>query len=394
MANTKSEIQSSDSTPPMVDVEKSRNSIHLPPLGNKKVSSRAEKLVSFVKENKDKSFCICSHDNPDPDSIASAFGMYWILQFLEVENIVITYCGDISHPQNRAMSNILAIPMVPWNTIQDEYSDNQDDTIFIFVDCASPSQKNMSIRLSPKIVIDHHKTTAPKDAIAINDEVGACATLITDLALRIQREVDGSTYPCFDPEVEGIKELATALAVGIKTDTLEFRSESTTEDDFKAYKMVSRLLSDDKFQRVVNYELPPYIFDFEEIAWKNKNETYTPNLIAGIGFLQGSKGDCIPYLSDKMMRLKGVQTVMIYGIIEDENAIRASVRTTSASLDAADLIAEVFGEGHGGGKHGSGGAKVKFNCFDVAGMNDDNKAQLWNLVSGQVQSRFENVVQK
>ena len=364
------------------------------PIGNKKIKQKVELFCKFVEENHDKRFCICSHDNPDPDSIAAASGMSWILQFLDVENVEMVYCGEISHPQNRTMLNILDIPMKPWSKVENFYNDHQKETVFIYVDCSNNTQKNMSIRFQPNMVLDHHKATANKNALVINDEVGAASTLITDLALSITKQGETKILSCFDTNEEGLKSLATALAIGIKTDTLDFRSESTTEDDFRAYKLLSRVLSDDKFHSVINYELPPYIFDAEKLAWDNKNETYSPNLVSGLGYLESTQSDCIPYLADKMMRIKGVQTVVIYAIIIDENVIRASIRTVSSSLDIQQLSNYVFGEDNGGGKQGCGGAIVKFNVFNVADIDDDSKTSLWNLVQKQISQKFNKITQK
>lgn len=371
-------------------------------LGIKRIKRRKEEFLALVKANKNKMWYVCSHDNPDPDSIASALGMKRILTCLNVDSVEIVYCGEISHPQNRAMINVLSIPIKRWTKIMEGlYHDNRDNIVFLYVDCVG-NQKNMSIPFDPIIVIDHHKTTPPRDVLFIHDEVGACASLVVDLGLSIpvkrapdddeaaDEAIEDREYGCFDPNEEGVKELATALAIGIKTDTLDFRSETTTEYDFKAYKFLSRLLSDDKFQKIVNYELPSYIFESEEIAWKNRNKNCTPNLITYLGFLEESKSDCIPYLADKLMRLQGVQTVVVYGIVG--NYVRGSVRTSSSSIDAQMLCDALFGEGNGGAKQGSGGARVKLDLFDPTTLTNENRDRLKLLVQSHIESEFQKVM--
>lgn len=367
--------------------------ITLSPIGNKKVKAKKDGFVKFVTENRHREFAICAHDNPDPDALASAYGMYRILSFLGVTAIQCYYCGEISHPQNRAMRTVLKIPINPWNkTLEAKLINEDDKPVFIFVDCASTAQKNMSIPFEPDIIVDHHKTVPSKGVLSIHEEVGACSTLIVDLMLSLSIEHDGSVVQCFDVDVDDMKEIATALAVGIKTDTLDFLTETTTDDDFKAYKLLSRHFSDDKFQRIVNYELPPYVFDAERSAWENK--TYAPpNLIAGLGYIDDSRSDCIPYLADKFMRLQGIQTVVVYGIVG--NSIRGSVRTASATLDAENLLDELFGEGNGGAKHGIGGAKAEIpNVFDLSAMDDDERARFWELIKTNVERKFAKVTEK
>ena len=354
----------------------------IPAIGNKKVKQKLASLCAFVQEKKDKPFFVCSHDNPDPDSLSSAYGMMKILNFLGVENVSIYYCGEISHPQNKAMQLVLDMPVKKWSKNLEH--DNKD-AIFVFVDCCN-KQKNMSITNEPSIVIDHHKCNPTGKCIFIHDDVGACATLITDLLLSLPPQENGEQkIYSFDPDSEDIKEIATALAIGIKTDTLDFRSENTNDDDYRAYKTLSKFLSDDKFHKIINYELPPYIFDAEETAWKNK-VSKPPNLITGLGFVEEGRGDCIPYLADKMMRLQGIQTVLVFAIVG--SSLRASARTNSSSIDCQNLLNEVFGEGNGGAKSGSGGAYVRFNLFDINDMEDTEKKQLWDLTKTTIERKF------
>lgn len=355
-------------------------------IGNKKVKQKLQTFCTFLIEHKSKKFYICSHDNPDPDSLASCYGMLRITEFFGIESAEIVYCGEISHPQNRAMQNVLSIPVKKWDkSLENNIIDLEEKPVFVFIDCAG-KQKNMSIPFEPSIAIDHHKTPAAKNTLFIHDEVGSCSTLITDLLLSIppneSREI--KDY-CFDPEKDNTAELATSLAIGIKTDTLDFRSENTTDEDFRAYKFLSKFISDDKFHRVVNYSLPSYIFECEETAWRNKNQN-APNLITGLGFIEESKSDCVPYLADKMMRLQGIQTVMVYAIVG--NAIRVSARTVSASIDVNNLLNEVCGDGAGGGKNGSGGANIPLGIFGHNDLEEEDEKKIWELTKSCIEKRF------
>jgi len=368
--------------------------IMLKPIGNKRVKARKEAFIKLVAENKDKHWFVCSHDNPDPDSIASCLGMVRILSFLGVEDMRVVYSGEISHPQNRAMINVLQLRISRWDDVADSVP---PDSVFVFVDC-SFGQKNMSIRERPAVVVDHHKiSTTNKEVLFIHDEVGACSTLVFDLALSLTREgieseVEGEeeiTEQCFDPDEEGTKELSTALAIGIKTDTLDFLNETTTAEDFEAFRILGRHLSDEKYSQIVNYEFPPYVLDYEQIAWQNKRSEYQPHFITGLGFVDEAKSDCIPTIADKFMRLQGVQTVVVYGVVG--HSVRASVRTSSAAFDCQELCDEIFGKGNGGAKHGIGGARVPFNVFHINEMKEEDRKSFWSLVKAQIEGRFTSI---
>lgn len=368
--------------------------------GNKKVKQKKDAFLKQVAQYKDHQWFVCSHDNPDPDSIASALAMQYILQFCGIERVDILYCGEISHPQNRSMCNILDIKLNKFVKSNDVHED-EDKSVYVFVDCM-PGNKNMSINVNPVLVIDHHKQQltnngTDKNQLVIRDDIGSCSTLITELALSLPLTVseDGQTASqecCLDIDDDRVRDVATALAIGIKSDTLDFRTEGTTEEDFKAYKLLSGISNEDKFNRIINYQFPPYMFDYEQIAWENKRTQFQPHLITGVGFIQESQSDCISYIADKFMRLEGVQTVVVFGIAG--NSVRGSVRTSSASLDTQTLCNEIFGEGNGGARQGVGGARVSIPLFDTTDMSESDKVKLWELTKSQVEHKFEKAIGK
>ena len=92
------------------------------------------------------------------------------------------------------------------------------------------------------------------------------------------------------------------------------------------------------------------------------------------------------------MRLQGIQTVMVFAVVG--GSVRASIRTTSASIDAGTLCGEVFGNGHGGGKYGSAGANVAFNVFEPESMADEDKEKLWELTRSTIERKFQQATQK
>ncbi len=186
--------------------------------------------------------------------------------------------------------------------------------------------------------------------------------------------------------------MANDLYYYIKTDTLDFLSEGATNADIQAFRLLARHLSDEKFYRIVNYEFPPYVLDYEHIAWQNKKSEFQPHFITGLGYIDDSKSDCIPTIADKFMRLQGVQTVVVYGIVN--SCIRASVRTSSSSFDCQTLCDDVFGKGNGGAKQGIGGARVPFNVFSPPNMCEEDKKLLWGLVKSQMEGKFEKATTK
>ncbi|PSQ47979.1 phosphoesterase, partial [Halobacteriales archaeon SW_6_65_15] len=66
---------------------------------------KAQQLAEVI-EDTDEKLAIVTHDNPDPDSIASAVALQAIADTLDVDADIL-YIGDIGHQENRAFVNLL-----------------------------------------------------------------------------------------------------------------------------------------------------------------------------------------------------------------------------------------------------------------------------------------------
>ncbi|MRR59437.1 MAG: hypothetical protein EG824_14705, partial [Deltaproteobacteria bacterium] len=69
-----------------------------------------EKLLTPLKGKR--KVLIITHDNPDPDSIAAAFGLKFILRKTLGITAVIAYGGIIGRAENQSMVKLLHIDMV------------------------------------------------------------------------------------------------------------------------------------------------------------------------------------------------------------------------------------------------------------------------------------------
>jgi nanoRNase/pAp phosphatase (c-di-AMP/oligoRNAs hydrolase) len=176
---------------------------------------------------------ILTHDYPDPDCIASAFGLSELLSFWGVPRSTISFGGFVGRAENRAMIRFLGIETIPF--VLTEIGDY--DRI-VLVDCY-PGRGNIS--LPPHIpihaVIDHHPADPPPDAPFFHDiraGYGAAATIVTTYLA----EAGCPITP----------KLATALFNGIKTDTSGMLRNAAAKD-IECYKylfdlMDHRLLSE------------------------------------------------------------------------------------------------------------------------------------------------------
>jgi len=70
--------------------------------------------IGYIKQckidNEEKVIRIHTHVNPDPDAIGSAMGIQLILKDAGLDSVV-CYSGEVSHPQNKTILNVLDISM-------------------------------------------------------------------------------------------------------------------------------------------------------------------------------------------------------------------------------------------------------------------------------------------
>jgi nanoRNase/pAp phosphatase (c-di-AMP/oligoRNAs hydrolase) len=171
---------------------------------------------------------ICTHDNPDPDSIASAFALGRLLEARKGLEFTLVYGGVLGRAENRAMVRLLKVPLIPISRV-----DMRDYDVLALVD-TQPEIGNHS--LTPQaceekkvICIDHHPARLlAREAVFrdVGGEYGATSTVLTAYL-----------------EAAGVipdRPLATALFYGIKSDTRDLGRE-TSQADVWAYSHLASL---------------------------------------------------------------------------------------------------------------------------------------------------------
>lgn len=316
---------------------------------DKKLADKAAGFVAAVKEKLEKPVVnICLHDAPDPDCVGSGLGMAMYLKHFGIESNIY-YGGEISHPQNKTIVNVLNISMQKRN--------KPIDGVNVCVDC---TEKNSSVAAVADFVIDHHKSTSEATFQVIEPSYGACSTLIWRLLKQVE-DLDTSEINIY-----------TALLLGIRTDTNDLISESMTRDDFIAYQELLELADKEALQKVMNYPYPRYLYDKRVVLHKDEN-SYEANgmFVGGIGFIPADQRDVIAILAEEYARMESVQTAVVFAITDKKN-LEVSIRSTNVSLDVNQMCKDLFGD-HGGGKINAGGAKIPlmfYNDIDTTLSSD------------------------
>lgn len=292
---------------------------------------KALEFIDFLKVEESDTVNICIHDSPDPDCIGSALGVALFLKSQNIESKIF-YGGEISHPQNKTIVNILNIDI--------NKTSKQVEGITICVDCT----EHNSVAETATFVIDHHKGKSKAKFQIIEPSYGACSTLVWSLLK--QSEVDKEEVNVY-----------TALLLGIRTDTNDLISENMIKEDFIAYQELLELVDKEALQKSMNYPLPRYLYDKRIILHKDGNSCESNGIfVGGISFILSSQRDVISILAEEYARMESVQTAVIFAITDKKN-LEVSIRSSNVSLDVNQFCKDLFGE-YGGGKPSAGGAKI------------------------------------
>ena len=320
------------------------------------------KLSIYLKENKGQKFGIILHDNPDPDAISSGFALKEIAKKYGIFCDIL-YDGKIGHQENKAFVNLLNLQIIKINSQEDYYKYDK----IAMIDCSCPSINNSvpnDVRIA--IIIDHHPINGIEpnaEFIDIRTNVGASATILTKYLQQLDIHVS--------------KELATALLYGIRTDTNDFR-RNTTSEDFAAATFLHPLSDHDLLTQVETPEMSTETIDVLSEAIRNRKVTSTC-LLSNVGFIRDR--DSLPQAADYLLTMEGISTTVIYGIIEDN--IFISARNDDIRINIGDIMKQAFGE-NAGGHSTTGGAKISLGVFS----SSKDKTTLLKLVEESITKNF------
>ncbi len=247
---------------------------------------------------------IQTHNFPDPDAIASAYGLQKLLEIYGVES-KLCYDGRIDKLSASKMLDTFHIQMLPYAQL---IPDLKESDRIICVDSQKHSG-NVTDFIGDEIAcIDHHPTFVPIEYRYQDIRItGACATLIAEYYV-----LSGNEPDC---------DVATALLYGLKMDTLQF-TRGVTELDIKMYGFLFPLCDQEKLgylerNNMEFTDLKAYGAAIENIE-----------LYDTVGF------SCIPFscpdaliaiLSDFILALIEVETAVVFSFRED--GIKLSVRS-------------------------------------------------------------------
>lgn len=301
--------------------------------------SNINDLISVLK--KEKKIYIQTHNFPDHDAVASAFGLQEFFKKFGIISFII-YEGEIQRDSLKTMIKKLNID-IKHNS---KYNITEEDKIVIVDGCKG--NKNVTDLIGDEVgVIDHHNVKEQED-VAFHDirsDYGACSSIIFDYFHENDFKIS--------------QEIATALLIGINMDTA-LLTRGVSESDINAYYHLYSFAN----IRMINSILRNYIQQKDLQFYKYAIENVKiEREVAFCCFANGCNQNLMGIIGDFLLALKEVDFVILCA--KNDNRINFSIRSERNEWDASKVIQESLkGIGFGGGHSDMAGGIIKdINLF-------------------------------
>ncbi len=296
-----------------------------------------KKLLDILSDGK---VYIQTHNYPDPDAIASAFGLQKLLAHYGITSLI-CYDGTAEKLSAQVMLQNFGIEMVSVH----ELTDMTEQDKIITVD----SQKyntNLTDLVGDEVAcIDHHPTIIPCEYLYKDVRItGACSSLIAEYY--------------FDNGIVPERNVASALVYGIKMDTADF-SRGVTQFDVEMYAKLFSLADNDLLDRMkIN------TMEFADLkAYGSAIENIRVFGNVGYAYIPFACPDAlIAMISDFILALDIIEFSVIYAVRGD--GYKFSVRSELPELHAGKIVhtaLQTIGSGGGHARMAGGfaeGAKL------------------------------------
>lgn len=283
-----------------------------------------QKLLNAITNEK---VYIQTHNFPDPDAIASAYGLQ---QLLKSQGVVSTICyvGKIERYNTNHIVEALGIEMV---NVSDLETKLQESDEILLVDAQKLNSNVQDIIGEECICIDHHPTVNQIEYrfSDIRPEIGACSTIIASYFFENNIPMDANT--------------ATLLTFGIRSDTDKLSRGVTKLDLEMLYRMFP--LAD---QEMINHLENAELFLSDLHAYSQAIDSM--KCYGNVSFASVGK-DCpealVSCVSDFILKMVEITFSVVYSRKAD--GYKFSVRS-EGDTDAGKVVTNALkGIGSGGG---------------------------------------------
>lgn len=274
---------------------------------------------------------IVTHDNPDPDTIATGWVLLRLARRLRRMRVDLAYGGIIGRGENRALLEVLKVPLQRLETLDPASYD-----AIALVD-SQPGTGNNSLPASkvPTIVIDHHPMRPRTREVPFHDvreDYGASVTIAAEYLLAAGMRLE--------------RRLATAIFYAIKSETKNLGREASRAD----IKLFLELFPQVDNHALSQIEHPPIPRNYFSMIDQAIDGTQLHGRVAMTRSGELSNPDVVAEFADLMVRLEGIRWSFAIGRYGPD--LWLSIRTNQERANAGRMIRRVVGKLGMAGGHG------------------------------------------
>jgi nanoRNase/pAp phosphatase (c-di-AMP/oligoRNAs hydrolase) len=281
---------------------------------------------------------ILTHNDPDPDAMASALALRNVLRRTK-QTAILACLQGVTRPENQRMVKLLDIGM---EVIKPE-SVHDFDRIAM-VDVQPHYFPGLIERVD--LVIDHHPEQPGYNAVFkdIRPDYGSTSTILTEHLRAVDVNISERT--------------ATAMLYAIKSDTLFFNRQANRVD-LEAFSYLYPLADATLVRKMEGAEITMERLEYVLRA-KQHGRMEEQVFCAFLG--STPREDFIPYVADFYLQLENVKWTIIAGVVND--SLIMSVRNLGYSRNAGEFVRRYFADlGSAGGHRAMAKAVVPERAF-------------------------------
>lgn len=320
----------------------------------------ARRLVAVLGSCREKGLAVFLHDDPDPDSIASAMAIKRICAASRVQ-CALYHGGEVARPENALMVSLLGARLENLSSPEEAAAAMSRHDRCALIESSIPGQNNI---LPPgskvDIIIDHHRFPRGKEPqgelVDIRPNLGAAATILTGYLRRLWIRPDPP--------------LASALLYAIKVDTNDLTRHVDPEDLAATVYLAEHA----DLRLIQRFESPPMPGSTAEVMARAilDRELFSGHLLACAGEIRDR--EALARAAEFLVRLEGVSVAVVFGLMKDK--VYLSARSSDPSVDTGRLLHAAFGKaGSAGGHAASAGAQVPLGVLGRK-MGEEKREQL------------------
>ncbi len=274
---------------------------------------------------------ILTHDNPDPDAIASGWALMKVARRLHRMHADLAFGGVIGRSENRTLIDELKVPLHPIETL-----DLSSYQAIALVDSQPETGNNSLPRgILPTLVFDHHplrRRTRDVRFYDVREDYGATATIVSEYLLACGAGIQ--------------RHLATAIFYAIKAETQNLGRESSRAD-LRVYLEFFPLVDNLALSKIEHPPLPRVHFSLFNQAIDN-TRLYGPVAVTRLGEVPSP--DSVAEFADLMVRMEETEWALTMGRFGPD--LLVSIRTNHPRGNAGRVIQLIVGPRGKAGGHG------------------------------------------